>query len=636
MKWFAAVLGLLLALAQAQAALPAAPVYAGVWDAEEGDDHPGALYVDMDWDHLVARWKSLPGEGLRLADVEVYRKDGQWRYTALWRKGAGNGALLLAPWAEFLKTWKDLRQTQELVDLEVIDDRGTLKFLGVWQRKPRADDSAGALFVDLSWHELQARHKATGKGQYLADVVTYLKGGQRVFAGVWRVGGDNGALYLQTRWIDFVARQRELDGTQKLIDFNPYQTPEGEWKFIGVWKPAAHRGRTIDASSSEARFEPLSAEQLVERWKKREPQLALAGLAGLAVVSAFTALRADTSCAWGARDCNVCARGVEDQFRVAFETGHRPMIGWHRRTWEFRGKDHLPPDGLQPEDAFFPFGDKAQVGVVSKHVQGLVRTNSSRFPFAGSHSHKDTGSLFIVEERDGQAELHSLYRASTAHPSGVAVLGDGLFVSEDGQLRVVRISESGKAQNVVSALNGLGSAGGGLGLAKLHDGRTLLIVSGAGDGFRKGILPGQREENLKKRQTRFFALDDPFEPLPAGLEAFGEWRHPVEARPDKPMGYSENLSVVSDCESGRIYTIHTTGDYGLYGDGYWRLSRVDEGPKLTHLAIARQDQHTERCHHRSAATVHVDKEGQLEFICTERAVIQRSPKGEFTLTEGRR
>lgn len=216
------------------------------------------------------------------------------------------------------------------------------------------------------------------------------------------------------------------------------------------------------------------------------------------------------------------------------------------------------------------------------------------------------------------------------------MLGDGLFVSEGGKLRVVRISETGQAQDVVSPLKGLGSAGGGLGLARLHDGKTLLLVSGSGGGFRKGITKNQREENLDARQTRFFLLDDPFSKLPANLEAIGEWKHPVESRPDKPMGYSENLSVVTDCDSGRLYAVHTTGDYSLKGDGYWRLSRIDDGPKLTHVAIARQGQHNERCHHRSSATVQVDSDGMLRFVCTERAVIKWHPKGEFTLTEGER
>lgn len=66
------------------------------------------------------------------------------------------------------------------------------------------------------------------------------------------------------------------------------------------------------------------------------------------------------------------------------------------------------------------------------------------------------------------------------------------------------------------------------------------------------------------------------------------------------------MSVVTECGSGTIYTIHTTGDWALKGDGYRRLSRLDDakgGPRLTHVAIARQDQDNEKCHHRSAATV---------------------------------
>ena len=89
-------------------------------------------------------------------------------------------------------------------------------------------------------------------------------------------------------------------------------------------------------------------------------------------------------------------------------------------------------------------------------------------------------------------------------------------------------------------------------------------------------------------------------------------------------------------QTGKIYTIHTTGDYGLYGNGWWRLSRVDDGPTLVHVALARQDQHNEKCHHRSSATVHVDAKGQLEFLCSERNIIHFNPSGKFGFKEGHR
>ena len=119
---------------------------------------------------------------------------------------------------------------------------------------------------------------------------------------------------------------------------------------------------------------------------------------------------------------------------------------------------------------------------------------------------------------------------------------------------------------------------------------------------RKGTTEEQQEENVRPRSTRFYRL------VPNAFQAtevtpIGTFWYRLGVRPETPMGNSENLSVVTECGSGKIFTIHTTGDYGLYGNGYWRLSRVDDGPKLTHIAMARQDQHNEKCHHRSSATV---------------------------------
>lgn len=613
------------------------PIFAGIWSRKETAG-TGGLFHNLTWEELVARWKELGAQNQYLADVEVYRKNGERRFAAAWRIGPGNGALLLAPWVDFVKTWNELKANQELIDLKIVGDGSARMVLGVWRRKQEPGQGSGALFIDMTWDQLIAA-RAELRGQYLADVETYVDDGKRLFAGVWRTGADSGALYWKNDWKAFVEQKKNLDQTQELLDLNMFQTDDGRWNFLGVWRGSKQAG-PVDASSSAQVFKPLSANQFVDKWSIRNGRMTLTGLA---VATPLTFLRGDTNCRHGDPDCNRCANDVPTQFRLAFEGGHRPWIGWHESSWEFRGNDRYPPDNAKPEDAFRPFGEGAQVGVVSKHVQGFVRTNSTRFPYAGSHSHKDRGSIFIVENGSGGKALHSLYKSATGHPSGVAVLGDGLFVAEKvdgkGHLRVFRIGDSGKPQQQRYALEELGAAGGGLGLTKLHDGSTLLISSAPGDGFRKGTFDEQRDENLKPRSTRFWRLTpNAFHARPGGTVPFGKWSHDgISARPDKPMAYSENLSVVTECQSAKIYTVHTTGDWGLRGDGYWRLSRVDDGPQgphLVHVAIARQNQHNERCHHRSSATVHVNRDGQLEFLCTERAVVKWNP-GTFNFELGK-
>jgi hypothetical protein len=121
---------------------------------------------------------------------------------------------------------------------------------------------------------------------------------------------------------------------------------------------------------------------------------------------------------------------------------------------------------------------------------------------------------------------------------------------------------------------GLGSGGGGLGLARLHDGTTLLIVSAPGGGFRPHTRDVASDDNARARYPRLYRFVPGVFATDAKSSLLGEWPHPgVSSKPDGPGPYSENLSVVTECGSGNIYTIHTTGEYGLKGNGYWRLSR---------------------------------------------------------------
>lgn len=627
----------------ARPAVLADPVFAGIWSPKDPGGI-GGLFFDQSWDELVANWQKLGGENQYLAEVEAYRRrDGRLGFAGLWRVGPGNGGLLLAKWPDFLKAWKGLAESQELIDLERVETDDGLMFLGVWRRKPQPAKGGGALLLGLGWNELVAKRDELGGEQYLTDVETYSSGGKRLFDGVWRVGRGNGGLFLMNDWSKFVAQKKSLDATQEMLDFEMFPTEEGEWSFLGVWRSTGTSG-PLDASLSSKTFKPQKPAQFVETWQKlRETKT----LSGLAVVNPRVVMRGDTTCEYGDPDCNRCATDVAKQFRLAFETGHRPWIGWEGRSWKFNGDTGYPPDNLKPEDAFFPYED----AIVAKHVQGFVRTNSSLFPYAGSHSHKKNGSIFFIAKNDGKLVLRALYKSPVDHPSGVAVLGDGLFVAEGDVLRWIGIDAAGDPQKHSFTIprsdksengkgKGLERGGGGIGLAKLRDGSTLLIASAPGGGFRKGTTKDQRSQNLGARHSRFFRLvPDGFRPDADGVQFLGTWRHQgLSARPDKPLAYSENLSVVTECGSGRIYTIHTTGDWALKGDGYWHLSRVEEGahgPDLVHVAITRQAQHNEKCHHRSAATVHVDREGRLEFLCTERAVIKWHPTGEFNFREGK-
>ena len=644
---FSAALTLALLVPVAARAQGSDPVFAGLWSQKEGNSLGGGLYVDQTWESFVDHWKQL-APNQYLSDVEVYRVNGQLRYAGVWRIGSGNGALFVLGWEDFQKKWNELKDTQDLIDSEIFRVGSEWRFLGVWRQKqgPRRGGSkgSGAFFVGLSWEELVARWKELSREQYLSKVETYVDNGKQLFAGVWQVGRGSGALYLMNDWQKFTEMKHSLDATQEMIDFEFFQDEDGKWNFLGVWRDSGRKAGPLHASISESRFRPVRATDFLEKVSKWRP---LNTLIDIAVAVPAVVLRGDTTCKFGDVDCNRCANDVPGQFRRAFEKG---QPGFSGGSWTFYGEQKYPPDNLQPENAFKPF----DTGIASKHIQGLVRTNDSTYPFAGSHSHESVGSIFFIgKDKNGNYVLSSLHRSNVPHPSGVAVLGDGLYVAEGEKLRSFGVFSSGDNQETAYSIpktdprqKGLQGAGGGLGLAKLEDGGYLLIVSAPGDGFRLGTTVEGLRQNQEPRYTRFYRIvgNDPGHPEKRSdgslnITFLGEWKHDGNVKyPDTPLAYSENLSVVTECGTGHIYTIHTTGQYLLDGDGYWRLSRVEngnEGPRLRHVAMIRQDQDNKDCHHRSSATVHVSKNGSLEFLCTERTVVDRKPSGRFNFRERR-
>ena len=624
----------------------AEPIFAAVWSEKEGNTLGGGLFIDQTWESLVARWKQL-GSNQYLADVEAYRHKGQLRYAAAWRVGPGNGALFLLGWDDFARKWNELKEVQELIDIEIFPTDSGWKFLGVWRNNPGprrggVGGGSGAFFVGLTWDQLVARRKELAKHQYLAKIKSYVSNGKRLFAGVWRYGSGNGALYGIDNWQKFAETKKSLDATQEMLDFEMYQDEDGHWSFLGVWRISGKQAGPLHASINDKIFKPSRADDFLERVQKTRPKHTLVDIA---VAVPTIVLRGDTTCKFGDADCNRCAIDVPKQFQIAFGKGHKPWF--HGGSWNFSGDRRYPPDDAKPEDAFNPFS----AGITSKHIQGLVRTNDSKYPYAGSHSHKDVGAIFFIGvDKSGHHSLSNLHNSNVAHPSGVHVLGDGLYVAEGDYLRSFGVFSSidNKSTRYYIPKNdprqkGLQGAGGGLGLAKLRDGGYLLVVSAPGDGFRVA----NREENLEARYTRFYRIvgNDAGHPEKMkdgkdNITFIGEWKHEgLTKYPDTPMAYSENLSLVTECGTGHLYTIHTTGDYAFNGDGYWRLSRVEsgpDGPRLKHISIMKQSQDNGDCHHRSSATAHVDKNGQLGFLCTERSVTKRNPTGRFSFKEGKR
>ena len=87
----------------------------------------------------------------------------------------------------------------------------------------------------------------------------------------------------------------------------------------------------------------------------------------------------------------------------------------------------------------------------------------------------------------------------------------------------------------------------------------------------------------------------------------------------RTLAYSENMSLITECGTGDIYSIHSTGDsIAITGKGYWRLSKLvsnDKALGLTAINAFTIGQDLKRCSMRATGTVNVNQQNRLEFVC---------------------
>jgi hypothetical protein len=214
------------------------------------------------------------------------------------------------------------------------------------------------------------------------------------------------------------------------------------------------------------------------------------------------------------------------------------------------------------------------------------------------------------------------------------VLGDSFLFAEGPTLRVVNVTGPERSQlfplpKPSWATPGAGLSGGGVGAVKLHDGRTLVISSTPG-----GEDPGTRRTLFYAKQG---ALTDP---TPFALIGETEYAQPAAWKGDYQR--SENLSVLTECGTGTIFTLHATGDREMYGRGFFRLSRVDtvKGvPTLTTLRAYNMDQSIWDCHLRSSGTAWARADHSVGILCHEwvarRGIFGWNDDGDFSYRTAR-
>lgn len=333
----------------------------------------------------------------------------------------------------------------------------------------------------------------------------------------------------------------------------------------------------------------------------------------------------DVSCVAGAPDCNVC---VNDVF-ASVTDGFGGRFDWTTSRWTFTWEKAYPPQSAKPIGVFHD--GVALIDGPEHHVQGFVHTNSSSVPFMVTHSDDSKGGIGRIDDRH---RLVSLLRSNDNHPSGGQVLGDSFLFAEGPVLRVVNVAGPERSQLFrlpapAWAKPGDGLSGGGVGAVRLRDGRTLVISSTPG-GETAGV-----------RRTLFFtksgALTDA---SPFALLGETEYSQPAGWNGD--YQHSENLSVLTECGTGTIFTLHATGDREMYGRGYFRLSRVDTVngvPKLTTLRAYNMDQNIWTCHLRSSGTAWARPDHSLGIACHEwlarRGFFGLDDEGEFSFRVAR-
>lgn len=313
--------------------------------------------------------------------------------------------------------------------------------------------------------------------------------------------------------------------------------------------------------------------------------------------------KGDANCRAGESDCNVCAVNIQQQFNQAAAG----RLRWKTQRWDFNWKNRYPPQGTRPLDVFD--GDPVYaLRIPNKHVQGFVRTNSRTHPYAGSHSHKSKGSVFVVANTRHRNNLSFLKKTNSRHPSAVHTLGQYLVYGDNNKLVFLNLSTLKKQKNLSMKIPKPGY-GGGLGLARLSTNNSLLITT----------TPGGQKSGT--RYHRFYHLQtNKGEPL--ALNFINQTASSLPNNWPRAYQYSENLSVITECRTGDIYTIHTSGNEKgtsmIRGNGYWRLSQVKSHRGKLHLQPIggfSSRQNMVSCNMRAAATVFANQNKKLEFYC---------------------
>ncbi len=213
--------------------------YAMIW-IKNTDNRRWAEYRDMSSTEYHDKWTELGDQGMRPIDVEMYRKNGNWKYAGIWEENVEN-----YQWLSNRNLTGDQYGTQfqersddgyRLIDMEAHDTPDGLRYAAIW-----VENREG-----LSWSQLrnmdrdeyqQELDSRVANGFRVLDFECYLAGGQERYAVIW-VENPNGRLSAvrsgrnATGFANYWRQYR--DEGMRLVDFERYDTPSGS-RYAGVW-----------------------------------------------------------------------------------------------------------------------------------------------------------------------------------------------------------------------------------------------------------------------------------------------------------------------------------------------------------------------------------------------------------------
>lgn len=291
-------------------------------------------------------------------------------------------------------------------------------------------------------------------------------------------------------------------------------------------------------------------------------------------------------------DCNPCAPNVKAQFENRWGT---PFAV---ESWKFNWETNYPPSNREPDNVF------------TDHVQGFTRTNSSVFPFAGTYSSdtSNNGGIYFIN-----GSMKYMHSAAHRHPSGVSAFGKYVVVADvDHRTRLMNLDLAATNHTIDFPTAGTYRAGGGVGIAKLaSDGYLLISSPKGGDEAAKSV--------------RFFHLHGNIE-NPVVTPA-GTWAYTQPSGWSGDYSRSENLSVITECGTGDVYTAAFGGKIApVFTNGFVLLSKVVQrtngaGLGLDPIKAYPIAQSQAWCALLSAGSAWVAPNGAIDIMCSERASI---------------